>query len=482
METKRKTKKVVKVEKDQVVPMTTTTIEKMLTGYMKPNHYNESYQFDNIQLTKNVINIINNGDMNVIITNNYGPIPEPVVEFGKHQIFEDEEANQLVFEAITGSNSAKAKLIYYYFKDVYKFGEDGNWYRFRYHKWNMLDRTGCELSFATELKLIEICDKLIKHGEQTEMEPREIIEYKKMKKTFGDLKTKKAIMVQVKKCFEAKNNPNNNFVESLNKNQHLIVFNNGVYDLRTFAFRDGLPTDCMSRSVDYDYIDTHTDKFNDLLQFLSDIQPKKQDREAMLVYLSRALFLDSEDCEDREELKRFIIFYGYSGRNGKSKLIDLISRVFGDYYSPISSKLLTKSPPNDQAPDPGLLYVRNKKLVSSAEPEKKNKLNSSFIKFITGREEIKLRIGHSKKMMNFLPQFITILVCNNVPEIDNANMVSKKIKRFNFPVEFCDNPVGQYQKKIDVMIDNNFDSWRGDFMLLLMEYYKDYRCKKTDDK
>ena len=127
-----------------------------------------------------------------------------------------------------------------------------------------------------------------------------------------------------------------------------------------------------------------------------------------------------------------------------------------------------------------------KKIVIASEPEKNSKLNSGFIKFITGRDSTTLRNCHSNDMINFTANFITFLVCNDIPDCDDIdNAFSKRLRCINFPTEFVIDPIKENQKKIDVNINENFDYWKLDFMLLLIEYYKKYskthELKTTDN-
>ena len=65
--------------------------------------------------------------------------------------------------------------------------------------------------------------------------------------------------------------------------------NNGIYDLQKFEFREGKYDDYITMNVDYNYQEKHTEKYNELLKFLEDIQPNKEEREYMLTYLSIGL-------------------------------------------------------------------------------------------------------------------------------------------------------------------------------------------------
>jgi phage/plasmid-associated DNA primase len=102
-------------------------------------------------------------------------------------------------------------------------------------------------------------------------------------------------------------------------------------------------------------------------------------------------------------------------------------------------------------------------------------LNSGFIKFITGRDSTTLRQCHQNEMQEFTANFITLLICNDIPECDDIdNAFSKRLRCVNFPTEFVMEPLKDNQKKIDVNMNKNFEYWKIDFILLLIEYYKKY--------
>ncbi len=72
-------------------------------------------------------------------------------------------------------------------------------------------------------------------------------------------------------------------------------------------------------------------------------------------------------------------------------------------------------------------------------------------------------------------KFITLLICNDIPDCDDIdNAFSKRLRCVNFPTEFVNEPKKENQKKLDVNINKNFDYWKLDFMLLLIEYYTKY--------
>ena len=283
---------------------------------------------------------------------------------------------------------------------------------------------------------------------------------------FGDTNLKNNIITELMELYSENKNPKRNFVEKLDSNNHLIGFDNRVYDLDKFEFREGKSDDFITLSVGYDYSENHTEKYNDLLKFLEDIQPNKEERDYMLTYLSIGLI--------GNQLELFTILTG-CGRNGKSKLIELMKETLGYYFGSVQSQLFTRPRPDANSPDPGLLSLIKKRVVIASEPEKNSKLNSGFIKFITGRDSTTLRNCHSNDMIDFTAKFITLLICNDIPECDDIdNAFSKRLRCINFPTEFVNDPIKDNQKKIDVNINKNFDYWKLDFMLLLIDYYKKY--------
>ena len=89
-------------------------------------------------------------------------------------------------------------------------------------------------------------------------------------------------------------------------------------------------------------------------------------------------------------------------------------------------------------------------------------------------------------MIDFTAKFITLLICNDIPECDDiVNAFSKRLRCVGFPTEFVLDPTKENQNKIDVNINQNFEYWKYDFILLLIEYYKKYiqthELKPTDN-
>jgi P4 family phage/plasmid primase-like protien len=429
-----------------------------------PECFGKIYPCQHIQLSKQEMNIAFNGNVNITINNN-GKDDE-LVEFQLINLFDDNKLNELVFNGLNGESYTLAEIIYHHFKYNFNYGEDENWYVYEQHKWKNIGKKNTDLRYSIQPILKEIYTKLINHYKDNDNDKNKIKLLKQIIKSFDNTNLKNNIMTELNDIYLMNNNKQRNFVKKLDSNKYLIGFNNGIYDLNKFEFRDGKFDDFVTLSVEYNYDCNHTEKYNELLQFLEDIQPNKTERDYMLTYLSIGLVGNL--------LELFTILTG-CGRNGKSKLIELLKATFGDYFGSVQSQLFTRPRPDANSPDPGLLNLMNKKIVMASEPEKNSKLNSGFIKFVTGRDSTTLRNCHSNDMINFTANFLTFLICNDIPECDDIdNAFSKRLRCVNFPTEFVSEPTKDNQKKIDVNINENFEFWKLDFMLLLIEYYKKY--------
>jgi hypothetical protein len=60
-----------------------------------------------------------------------------------------------------------------------------------------------------------------------------------------------------------------------------------------------------------------------------------------------------------------------------------------------------------------------------------------------------LRNCHSNDMIDFTGNFITLLICNDIPDTDDIdNAFSKRLRCINFPTEFVMEPKKENQKKL----------------------------------
>ena len=144
-------------------------------------------------------------------------------------------------------------------------------------------------------------------------------------------------------------------MEIFDSKNHLLAFENGVYDLNEKQFRLGKPEDYLTIStkiklpVDAKDLPLKIDELEakvientpayeilnrDLQDFLQKIIPIDEVRAYTIRFLSKCLSGDNRD-------EGFYIWTG-TGGNGKSKLIDLMGKCLGEYYCNLPVALLTQ--------------------------------------------------------------------------------------------------------------------------------------------
>jgi P4 family phage/plasmid primase-like protien len=270
-----------------------------------------------------------------------------------------------------------------------------------------------------------------------------------------------------------------NFIAKLNSNPMLLGFNNGIYDLEKHIFRKGLPEDFVSMTVGYDFeehsVENPDEIMEELIDFLRHVFPDPKNNYEHLEYVMK--FLGS--ClmgKNPEEL--FHLFTGV-GSNGKSKLMELMKLVFGDYYATIQTTLLTKERPSSNNASPDIMGLVSKRVIVCSEPEKRSPLNCGFMKLLSGNDTFKGRNLYEPKEIEFKLTFKMIMLCNDLPEIDsNDNGTWRRVRAIDFPSEFKDdpvpNPMKPYQFKIDKFLSDKLVRWKERCMCLLIHYFKKF--------
>ena len=411
--------------------------------------------------------------------NNFGNIVDDKIDESEiemvdnYKIFENEEYNKLVMESLENTPVTIAKVIWHLANDRFRCTHNKVWYIFKNNRWIVNDT---EIRYYISNILPDTYKKVIKFY-------RDICKKEKNEYEIKKLKLKIKLISELEKSLKKTNSINNilteaefifnrndeDFENKLDKNQYLLGFSNGVYDLQDFTFRPGKKEDYITMSTCYEYKENYSDKIVELTKFLEDIQPNKLERDYMLTAFSLSLI-----GSNTQELLHIL---SGSGRNGKSKLAELLSLSFGDYYEPINATLLTKEQPSTNIPRPELLVLKNKRIVVASEPENKNQtLNAAFIKLLTGNDKITARTLYNDKIITFIPNFNLHLLCNDIPNFDkNDDAIWSRCRCIEFPIKFVETPQTEWQKKIDHNIKDKLFLWKEDIMLLLIEKYREYK-------
>lgn len=229
------------------------------------------------------------------------------------------------------------------------------------------------------------------------------------------------------------------FNTNLDSNVYLLGFTNGVYDLQCNKFRAGVPEDMIQMSTNIKYIpyDEHAKEVREIKKFLREILPIKSVRNYVLHFLSTVL-------EGTTSNEKFVVWSG-SGGNGKSKLVELVNSVLGDYKCIMNVGVLTQKRGAANGPSPELHKTKGTRFVTLHEPDTDSTLNVGLMKGMTGGDEITAR-GLNKDPISFKPQFKMVICCNDKPKLPpNDGGVWRRIALVEFVSKFVDAPKGHYE-------------------------------------
>ena len=388
-----------------------------------------------------------------------------------------------------------AVVLYQLFKDQFVCVSDKNniWYQYKNYKWHEID-CGNTLRLLISKKMHDIYMKkahdIIETITRMENNDENADSLKIRSTKLGDicilLKTtswKNNIMKEAKGLFYDKE-----FIDKLDNNPYLLGFNNYVIDFKNKIYRKGKPDDYISKSTKIDYIpycnlngSTNTMSMNDkhntyeyikdeLNKFMCELFPKEELRNYMWEHLASVLIGTNVN-------QTFNIYTG-SGCNGKSKLIELMSKCLGDYKATVPITLITQNRNTIGSTSSEIVQLMGIRYAVMQEPSKGEKINEGIMKEITGGDPIQGR-ALFKDTVTFIPQFKLIACTNVLPEIKtNDDGTWRRIRICDFMSKFNDLPYGNedkyprsnfpYQFMIDRKLEEKFDLWAPVLMSMLV--------------
>ena len=263
------------------------------------------------------------------------------------------------------------------------------------------------------------------------------------------------------------------FLESLDEANHLIGFNNGVYDLKKEEFRRGRPEDYISKSTKINYIpyNPDSDEIFEIKEFYKQIFVIKRVRDYVLIRSSSFLSGSTKD-------ESFDIYSG-GGGNGKSKHMELMDKIFGDYAVKLPIQLLTAKRAASNAATPELARTKGARLCSMQEPDTETKINVGLMKELTGGDKIQARALYGEPF-EFKPKFKMVLCCNDKPSLPERDEGTwRRVRNTEFSSKFTYDIKGEdgLDFKINEELAENFETWAEPFMSLLLEYHKRYKVE-----
>lgn len=395
--------------------------------------------------------------------------PEEYKEIAKKDLF------ALVSKSCTGTHTDIAQVIHFMYKYEYVCVSVKNnyWYEFKNHRWQP-----CDSGHSLRSKISnELCQEYYhqasiwatKAANESDEEHRKNYgeKVKKLNEIALKLKTtnfKDNLIKESRELFYIEK-----FEDKLDSRCQLIGFENGVFDLDCFEFREGRPEDYISFTTGVDYIPYQEDENSkNMHEFIDRVFPKPHMKEYYLLLL--ASFMNGSIKEEK-----FHIFTG-GGSNGKSACIDLFEQSFGDYCCKLPITLLTQKRAASNAATSELARTKGKRFACLQEPSEDEKLNVGLMKELTGGDRIMARQIY-REPIEFKPQFKMVLTCNQLPTVPaNDNGTWRRLRVLEFTSKFCENPNPEnpLEFHMDMDLAKKFEIWKQYFIALLIQYYKKY--------
>ena len=278
----------------------------------------------------------------------------------------------------------------------------------------------------------------------------------------GSTSEKEKIMTECRELYYY-----SDFLNELDTNPYLLCCSNGVFDFKEKVFRAGVPEDYLSQSTNINYIKIeaeHAKIVDEITDFMSKLFPEESLREYMWDHLASCLMGTSTN-------QTFNMYIG-KGSNGKSVLIDLMSKVLGDYKGEVPITLITTKRGQVGAASPELVSLKGKRMAVMQEPDENAQINEGIMKELTsGKDPIKGRGLYQATEVRFLPQFNLVVASNyflGVRATDNGTW--RRIRSVPFKSRFSNapDPNKEFEFEGDPNIDDKFDEWKEVFLSMLI--------------
>jgi P4 family phage/plasmid primase-like protien len=261
------------------------------------------------------------------------------------------------------------------------------------------------------------------------------------------------------------------FTKKVDSNKDLIAFNNGILDLKTFEFRDGRPEDYISFSTEIDY--DPEKMYNDYPEwvhieaFIAQVLPDREVRQYFMRHMSTCLI-------GGNKAQKFHILTG-SGSNGKSMLMNLMTKALGDYAAVVPISLFTQKRGKSGAAAPEVIRLKGRRFVTMQEPDERIALNTGLMKEISSCEKMYAR-DLFKSGCEFEVQAKFHLACNDKPAINTTDGGTwRRLVVINFTSKFVDKPCEPHHFPIDEAIQHAVNSvgWATPFLNFMVQTLKE---------
>lgn len=335
-----------------------------------------------------------------------------------------------------------ATILHYMYKDKFicvNLKNGSTWYMFKNHRWEKDD--GLTLRKYISTRLFQL------YSDKQSQMLQEVQNFEPSDETHGNIQRKIKQLANI--CIKFKDSGHKNkimreaselffdsdFIKNMDSNPYLLCFENGVYDFKNKEFREGYPSDYITKStgtnyIKYDETDTELSAvYSEIRDFMNKLFPEPDLCNYMWNHLASTLI----------GIKREQVFniYKGSGSNGKSILTELMSLGLGDYKGTVPVNLITDKRSAIGGTTSEIIALKGVRYAVMQELTSGVTMNEGIMKEITSATEPLQGRALWCESETFVPQF-SLVVCTNVlPKIkSNDDGTWRRMKVVNFMSKF----------------------------------------------
>lgn len=197
---------------------------------------------------------------------------------------------------------------------------------------------------------------------------------------------------------------------NFDNNPEVIGVINGKIDLQTGEFSKSDPGDLISKTLGTSFdASARCPRFE---KFIAEIMLN----DAQLIALMQQIL---GYCLLGHNKARLMFFFQGDGKNGKSTLIKVLTKLFGEYLSPLPQKVVTGKNPDDLGD--GLKAIQGFRILSFAETDNNTKLAVGKLKSITGGDANLVRDPHLRNWTIVTIGGKILFITNHLPFAEDAS-------------------------------------------------------------
>lgn len=266
---------------------------------------------------------------------------------------------------------------------------------------------------------------------------------------------------------------NDDFHLILDTNKYEVAFRNGMLDLKTLVFRNGiLPTDFLTKTIPYDYV-----KSNEATKQLVRNEIKKitnNNEEHLNYYLS---ILGYAMTGDASRLQEFYYLLGQKACNGKSVIFEALTDIMPNYVIKTGNDIFEKNNTTIHKELARFNGIR----IAWANELTKNKQDVDRIKDMADGNSISYKaLYKNSTILNILCKIF--VVSNHTLSFDVDEGLKRRLKSLQLDSEFIANLVADEPEKCRFIRDNSFGiKLRNEYKFALLDLIFEYSKQFVDD-